>query len=263
MIAPSSGMTSLDDDSGLTLDFDDSGISLDAGDSGIALFDDDDSGISLDPDDMGNTMPMGAVGGAVASLGASGAKTMEIDMPSGGDTNDSEFELAGLDDDDDDFGTDTSVLMFDDDGGDEFSVASQAVAGQSEDDLVLEDLGADDSYEDDLGNDDFDDDFEDEEMDDVWDAEDQGEEDDGFEAGESQVGGFVAPAGADATKGGWAPADDRPWGMGWTAAVSIGALLSAVSAFVGAEMIRTMWMWTQPGQAESGLLSMLGGMFGG
>lgn len=263
LIAPSSGITLLDDESGLTLDFDDSGISLDSGDSGIALFEDDDSGISLDPDDMGQTMPMSAVGGVVPNLAASGANTMQMDMPSDGDTNDSEFELAGLDDDDDDFGTDTSVLMFDDDGADEFSVASEPGAARSEDDLVLEDLGSDDSFEDDLGDEEFEDDFDDEEMDDVWDAEDQDDEDDGFDAGESQVGGFVAPAGAAAVAGaGWAMADDRPWGMGWTTAVSIGALLSAVSAFVGAEMIRTMWMWTQPGQAESGLLSVLGGMFG-
>ncbi len=268
MIAPSSGITLLDDESGLTLDFDDSGISLDAGDSGIALFDDDDSGISLDPDDMGQTQPMSAVGGALANLGVSGANTMQMDIPASGDTNDSEFELAGLDDDDDDFGTDTSVLMFDDDdAGDEYSVASQPRSRRNEDDLVLEDLDAEDSFEDNLGDEEFEDDFEDEEMDDVWDAEDQDEEDDGFDAGESQVGGFVAPAGATATAtaaagAGWAMADDSPWGAGWTTAVSIGAILSAVSAFVGAEMIRTMWMWTQPGQPESGLLSMLGGMFG-
>ena len=268
MIAPSSGITLLDDESGLTLDFDDSGISLDAGDSGIALFDDDDSGISLDPDDMGQTQPMSAVGGALANLGVSGANTMQMDIPASGDTNDSEFELAGLDDDDDDFGTDTSVLMFDDDdAGDEYSVASQPRSRRNEDDLVLEDLDAEDSFEDNLGDEEVEDDFEDEEMDDVWDAEDQDEEDDGFDAGESQVGGFVAPAGATATAtaaagAGWAMADDSPWGAGWTTAVSIGAILSAVSAFVGAEMIRTMWMWTQPGQPESGLLSMLGGMFG-
>ena len=266
MIAPSSGITLLDDESGLTLDFDDSGISLDAGDSGIALFDDDDSGISLDPDDMGQTQPMSAVGGALANLGVSGANTMQMDIPASGDTNDSEFELAGLDDDDDDFGTDTSVLMFDDDdAGDEYSVASQPRSRRNEDDLVLEDLDAEDSFEDNLGDEEVEDDFEDEEMDDVWDAEDQDEEDDGFDAGESQVGGFVAPTGAAAAKGGavgWVAAEDSPWGAGWTTAVSIGAILSAVSAFVGAEMIRTMWMWTQPGQPESGLLSMLGGMFG-
>ena len=265
MIAPSSGITLLDDESGLTLDFDDSGISLDAGDSGIALFDDDDSGISLDPDDMGQTQPMSAVGGALANLGVSGANTMQMDIPASGDTNDSEFELAGLDDDDDDFGTDTSVLMFDDDdAGDEYSVASQPRSRRNEDDLVLEDLDAEDSFEDNLGDEEVEDDFEDEEMDDVWDAEDQDEEDDGFDAGESQVNGFLAPTGAAAAKGGagWVAAEDSPWGAGWTTAVSIGAILSAVSAFVGAEMIRTMWMWTQPGQPESGLLSMLGGMFG-
>ena len=43
--------------------------------------------------------------------------------------------------------------------------------------------------------------------------------------------------------------------------VSIGALLSVMSAFVGIELVRTMWLWTQPGQDTSGFLSMLGGMF--
>lgn len=255
MIAPNSGITLLDDD--------DSGITLDAGDSGIALFDDDDSGISLEGDDMGQTQPMSAVGGGLANLGASGANTMQMDMPTGGDTNDSEFELAGLDDDDDDFGTDTSVLMFDDDDtGDEFSVASEPT-GSADDDLVLEDLDGGDAFEDDLGDDDFEDDFEDEEMDDVWDAEDEDDGDGDFEAGESQVGGFVAPAeGAAAAGVGWA-ADDSPWGAGWTSAVSIGAIFSVLSAFVGVELIRTMWMWTQPGNPESWLLGMLGGMFGG
>ena len=45
-------------------------------------------------------------------------------------------------------------------------------------------------------------------------------------------------------------------------AYRIGALLSVLSAFVGIELVRTMWMWTQPGEPTSGLLGMLGGMFG-
>jgi len=35
-----------------------------------------------------------------------------------------------------------------------------------------------------------------------------------------------------------------------------------LSAFVGIELVRTMWLWTQPGEPASGLLGMLGGMFG-
>jgi hypothetical protein len=246
----------LGDDSGISLDVDDdSGLTLDAADSGIALFDDE-SGISLDAD-MGSTQPMSAVPGAAADLASTGAGTMELDIPD--DTNDSEFELAGLDDDDDDFGTDTSVLMFDDDtGADEFSVEAQPAMGGG-DDLAVEDYGTDDAFEDDLGDEEFDDDFEDDEMDDVWDAEDDAD-DDGFEAGESKVGGFAVPAGA-AAGAGWAM-QDAPWGGMWTAFVSIGALLSVASAYVGIELVKHMWMLNQPGQPASGLLGILGGMFG-
>ncbi|MEZ6130137.1 MAG: helix-turn-helix domain-containing protein [Planctomycetaceae bacterium] len=243
----------LRDDSGLTLEAADSGISLEAADSGIALFEDDDSGISLDGDNH-PTQQMKQVRGSLLDMDNSDTGTMEMDVPAM--ENDSEFELAGLDDDDDDFGTDTSVLMFDDDdaGGDAFSVASQPAIGT--DDLDMEDLGGDDVFEDDLG-DEFDDDFEDEEMDGVWDAEDQDDDDD-FEAGESHVGGSVVPAGA--AVGSWT--SDAPWGVGWTAAVSVTAAMTAASAFVGIELVRTMWMMNQPGQPTSGWLSMLGGMFG-
>ena len=238
---------------------DDSGITLDAADSGIALFGDD-SGISLDGEDMGSTQPMTAVAGAAADLGKSGANTMQMDLPS--ETNDSEFELAGLDDDDDDFGTDTSVLMFDDDdaSADDFSVESPAVTADHDDDFVGDDFAADDAFEDDIGDDDFDDDFEDDEMDDVWDAEDD-DDDEGFEAGESQVGGDFAPAAA-AVPMGWGAAQDQPWGGLWTTFVSFGAILSVMAAFVGIELVRTMWLWTQPGEPQSGLLGLLGSMFG-
>ena len=247
----------LGDDSGISLDLDDSGLTLEAADSGIALFDDD-SGISLDADDLGHTQPMAALGGGRGiDLGKSSANTTEMRLPEPGD-NDSEFELAGLDDDDDDFGTDTSVLMFDDDdAGDEFSVASQKSV--SNDDLDVADFDADDSFEDDLGDDWYDDDFEDEEMDDVWDAEDE-DSDDGFDTGESKVGGFAAPAGAAMAAG--RMVQDQPWGALWTSFVSVGAVLSVLSAFVGIELVRTMWLWTQPGEPTSGLLGMLGGLFG-
>ena len=96
-------------------------------------------------------------------------------------------------------------------------------------------------------------------MDDVWDAEDE-DEDDGFDTGESKVGDFVAPAGTSA--GGAWMVQDQPWGTLWTVFVSCGAVFSVLSAFVGIELVRTMWLWTQPGEPTSGLLGMLGGMFG-
>ena len=225
--------TGFADDSGITLDAGDSGITLDAADSGIALFDDD-SGLSLDDGDMGSTMPMKAVAGAGAALeDARGGQTTHMEIPQP-DREDSDFELAGLDRDDDDTGTDTSVLMFDDGTGSHESI--DAVVG------VEDEFGTDE---------DFEEEFE-EDLDDVWDAED--EVDDDFESGESQVDGFAAPAAGRVVS-------DAPWGTAWTTTVSVAAVFSALSAFIGVELVRTMWLWTQPGQSESWLLSILGGLF--
>ena len=71
---------------------------------------------------------------------------------------------------------------------------------------------------------------------------------------------FAAPAGAAMV--GARMVQDQPWGLLWTSFVSVGAVLSVLSAFVGIELVRTMWLWTQPGEPTSGLLGMLGGMFG-
>jgi hypothetical protein len=44
--------------------------------------------------------------------------------------------------------------------------------------------------------------------------------------------------------------------------VIIGSLFSVVGAFAGFELVRTMWMWFQPGGGESAFLQMIGGLFG-
>jgi excisionase family DNA binding protein len=265
-----SGISLEADDSGISLEMMDSGtalggddeITLDVADSGIALFDDD-SGISLEgADDMGSTQPMTSSGGIADALGNSGADTLHMELRDDDAGQDSEFELAGLDDDDDDdFGTDTSVLMFDDggdggDGGDDDDDDDAFAAAALADD-TNDTFADDDAFEDDLVED-MADDFEDDEMDDVWDAEED-DGDEGFDAGESQVGDVGAST-AVAGVGTWS--QDRPWGALWTTCVSVGALLSVLSAFVGIELVRTMWLWTQPGEPASGLLGMLGGMFG-
>ena len=128
------------------------------------------------------------------------------------------------------------------------------------DDVEDDTFADDDAFEDDLV-DDLDDGFEVDEMDDVWDAEED-EDDDGFEAGESQVGDLAGTAAGTAPAGVGMWTQEQPWGALWTTCVSIGALLSVFSAFVGIELVRTMWLWTQPGDHASGLLGMLGGMFG-
>ena len=175
-----------------------------------------DSGLALEEADMGSTMPMQAIPGAADVMAESGAQTMHMDIPDAGQ-NDSEFELAGLEDDDDDFGTDTSVLMFDDD--EDAAGSSATIQAPAVDDF------AEESFADDEGFDEFEDDFEEEELDDVWDAEEE-LDDDEFDEGESEVGGFTAPAAARVYS-----AADVPWGAGWTAAVTFTTLFSVVSAF--------------------------------
>jgi len=222
------------DDSGISLDgadsdfFSDSGISLDAGDSGVALMADADSGSSLNSDTA--TVQMDLQGeepgleGAAADVSATDAT--------------SEFDLGLLDGEEQDTGTDTSILMFD---------GAETEAG----DMEMSADGTDFADEDGDFDDDFADDYDDDELDDVFEADD----DDGFESGQSQVGGFVVPTGASAGV-------EAPWGRGVTAGVIIGSLFSVLGAFAGFELVRTMWMWFQPGVGESPFLQMIGGLFG-
>ena len=106
--------------------------------------------------------------------------------------------------------------------------------------------GDEEAFDDDEFAEDFDD-----EMDEVFEAEDEDE----FEAGKSQVG-FAAPAGPAARS------IEAPWGAAVTAGVAIGSAFSAVGAFAGFELVRTMWMWFQPGGGESSFLLFIGGFFG-
>jgi len=225
------------DDSGISLDAGDSGISLDVGDSGIALSADADSGIMLEPN-MGQTMAVDTMPGKIGA--DTGADTMQMDVadaamqPAGIATG--EFDLGLLEGEDEDDGTDTSILMFDDD---------------TDSDAALEDEGYAEGFDDGGGfDDDFAEDFDDDEMDDVFEAED----DDDGSSGHSTVG-FVAPSGQAAA------AVEAPWGTAVTAGVMVGSLLSAVGAFAGFELVRTMWMWFQPGAEPSWFLNTIGGFF--
>ena len=256
---------SLEMDSGISLSADDSGISLESFDSGANLA--DDSGISLDagdsgislgldegssaPEDMSRTMPMQAIPAARKMLSDSNAATTEFSIPVQKSGKDSEFELAGLDDDDDDTGSNTSVLTFEDDEADSArTIATKPIKAAVEDEVEEEfasdddDAGADDDYSDG------------EDLDDVHDAEDFEDED--FESGASQLAGATAGARVSARP-------DVDWGIGVKSLIAVSALLSVMCAVVGVELIRTMWAWTQPGSetASTGLLGMLGGLFGG
>jgi hypothetical protein len=222
------------DDSGISLDGADSdflsdiGISLDAGDSGVALMADADSGISLDSDTATVQMDLQ---GEEPGLEVAAADVSATDGTS-------EFDLGLLDGEEQDTGTDTSILTFD---------GAEAEAG----DMEMSADGTDFADEDGDFDDDFSDDYDDDELDDVFEADD----DDGFESGQSQVGGFAVPTGASAGV-------EAPWGRGVTAGVIIGSLFSVVGAFAGFELVRTMWMWFQPGVGESAFLQMIGGLFG-
>lgn len=251
-------------DSGVDLS-DDSGISLDAADSGISLEYDDDSGISMQPDDMGRTMPMQAIPGARAALGDSSAMSTQFDMPAQNYGKDSEFELAGLDDDDDEVGTNTSVLTFEDDDEDSsktVAIPTPARTAPQKAGGTAKPSGKKGAVEDEV-DDELDDSFDDGELDDeysddddegVHDAEDFDDED--FEEGQSQVGGFQAPA-----RGGVRAELD--WGVGLKSLIGFTTLLSVFCAVIGIELIRTMWLWTQPGSTAtpSAVLQTIGGLF--
>jgi hypothetical protein len=215
-------------DSGISLDSGDSGIGLDVGDSGVALMADADSGISLDSDTA--TVQMDLKGEDL------GLESSAVGVSATDGT--SEFDLGLLDGEEQDTGTDTSILMFD---------GSEA----EDDDMEMSAVGTDFADEEGDFDDDFADDFDDDELDDVFEADD----DDGFESGQSQVGGFAVPAGVSAGV-------EAPWGTGVTTGVIIGSLFSVVGAFAGFELVRTMWMWFQPGGGESAFLQMIGGLFG-
>ena len=232
---------------------DDSGITLDAGDSGITLDLDDDSGITMDSDNTNRTMPMHAIPGARKELSDATDKTTQFEIPKAAASNDSEFELAGLDDDDD-VGTNTGVLTFEDEEDLDSSrtVAVPSLAGAAAKDNVEEDAFDDDGTH---ADDEYSDDEYEEEGDlDVHDSEEF--EDDDFETGQSQVAGVPV-------QGHRGVRADVDWGIGTKAMVGVSALLSVMCAVVGIELVRTMWLWTQPsGEAPaSALLQMIGGAF--
>ncbi len=98
-----------------------------------------------------------------------------------------------------------------------------------------------------------DDEFGDDEDLDVHDSEEF--DDDDFESGQSQVAGF--PVTTRAVRA------DVDWSRGTKIMIGISAFVSVLCAVVGIELVRTMWLWTQPtGDAQaSSVLQMIGGAF--
>jgi len=266
-----SGISLEADDSGISLESYDSGISLegfesgtglgddnaitlDAGDSGISLDLDGDSGISMPPDDLSRTMPMQGIKGAKAGVSDSTSMTTQFEIPKSASSHDSEFELAGLDDDDEEVGSNTGVLTFEevDDPDSSRTMAVPALSGAAAKDEV--DEAAEEEFEDEESSyDDGEEEFEDDEDLDVHDSE--GFEDDNFESGQSQVAGFPVPMRAGRA--------DIDWGIGTKIMIGISTLVSVMCAVVGIELVRTMWLWTQPSSDApvSSILQMIGGAF--
>lgn len=226
---------------------DDSGISLDSGDSGISLDLDDDTGPA--PLDTSRTQPMQVIPGARKSL-VDSSKTMQLDIPAVGVGKDSEFELAGLDDDDA-LGTSTSVLTFDDDDlGDSKTITDSSLADSSA--LTDEAPATEEEYTDEYAGDDYGDEAS---------GGDEYEEFDDVDGEEGESDGFAPTTGTAAP--GVMRRSDVDWGMGIKTMIGFSALLGVVCFVVGVELIRTMWIWTQPGNnAEaSPVLSLISGMF--
>ena len=262
-----SGLNLNSDESGISLELD-SGISLEADDSGISLesYDDrntpsDDSGISLDagdsgisldlddvpspaPVDMSRTMPMQAIPSARKSLPEIG-RTTELEVPTAGVGRESEFELAGLDDDDS-VGTSTSVLTFDDDETPNArTVAASALSSSSVEEEMI-----DDSY-----SDGGDEDYEEESYDEYdADSADIDGDEEGFEVGTTSVSGATA---------GFARRSDVDWGIPVKTMIGLSAVIAVLCSVVGIELMRTMWIWTQPGAdaPASAILDLLGSIF--
>lgn len=230
--ADDSGISLESFDSGTDLGTDDSGISLDAADSGITLSSSPDSGISLESGDASRTMPMKSVPGGRKALRDAGGMTTEFDIPARKAGSDSEFELAGLGDDDDegDVGTGTDVLKFSDEDFDKAGSKKKAAVAEDE------------SYDDE----EYEEGFDDEELSGEDEYEDEDEEAE-----------FAAPAGTRASQRG-----EAAWGTGLNVMIGIGSVLSVVCSLTGIELVRTMWLWTQPGSPKSSILEIFGGLFG-
>ena len=265
-------------DSGVTLGTDDSGLSLadedaadagssvillgDAGDSGISLSDEAsgiglggaaDSGIALDLDDdahAGATQPMMKAG---VPRGRSEGPETEADMAvlAGlGEDADSEFELA-TDSAEQATGTDTSVILFEDDDDEDDFADTAAVATAGASNFELDEEGFDEFDEDEpvasaevLVDDD-------DELD-VFEASDDDFDDD-FASGVSHAEFSPGVAGPP-------PAEFD------TATVAGLAVAAALLLFLGLPMmfdlVRSLWGYNEPNIYSDTLLGALSSLYG-
>lgn len=267
-----------EEDSGITLD---SGVGLEAGDSGIALESADDSGLSLEgledsgialeaEEDSGISLATDDSGISLSDATDSGISLGEIGEGVGsGDFEETQLEIESFDDDSEfelsasDTGSDTGVIVFDDDEEiDEHGatmVRKSAGADSDEfgsDEFASDEFSGSEEFE-------FDDDLEvaedvigeDDELDDM-DVFDAGDEDfaESFEAGESHAD-FIAPQGAVA-----APVQ-HDWGIVTVLGLFLTTALMGLCVVVMFDFIRSMWSWQEPTGFTSSVMKSLAGLF--
>ncbi|MEX0701772.1 MAG: helix-turn-helix domain-containing protein [Planctomycetales bacterium] len=242
------------EDSGISLAGpSDSGISLLGEDSGFSARKSSDSGLSLGPgsdDELDRTIPM------LDSDDELGSQPTLAELPSRRGPKkpaaDSEFELEMVGDEE---GEDTSVILFDDEEGDDYSatvVKKQAEVPEAyglaeEEDFAYDDEFADDELEvatDVVGEDD--------ELDaDVFDEEDV---EGSFVSGGHE--GFAVPGGRVA-----APVQ-ADWGTGTFVGLLLSTSALVLCGIVTYDLVRSMWGWQEPTAINSTLLEQLRNLLG-
>ncbi len=242
-------LTEIAEGSGMALEpAGDSGISLEAvAESGISLEGADESGISLEP--SGSGVELGDV--TIADSGIAldlDEKTDEtqLEVPALVDDG-TNFEMAGAgQDEDEETGTDTSVLLFDDEeDADDYSAT---VVKKSDDADIFDEFG-------DIGDDDdldvVDDIFgEDDELADldVFDADDDVFDD------EEQDDDYAVPVEKIAAS------TEQEWGVGTFLSLLTATGLMLVCGMVLFELVKSIWSAEDPG-FSGGLIDTVGQMF--
>jgi len=249
-------LTEIAEGSGMALEpAADSGISLEAvAESGISLEGADESGISLEP--SGSGVELGDVtiadSGIALDLDEGSGIALDLDEK----TDETQLEVPALVDDGTDFemaqagedaetGTDTSVLLFDDEeDADDYSAT--VVKKSDEGDIFDEfgDIGDDDDL--DVVDDIFGEDDELEDLD-VFDADDDVFDDEEEDDYAVPVERIVATT-------------EQEWGVGTFLSLMTATGLMLVCGMVLFELVKSIWSAEDPG-FTGGLIDTVGGMF--
>ena len=251
--------TGTDSDISLAIGNDDESISLDTGgDSGIALDLPDDSGLSLDGATMEGTVPMMRLGSKAKPKKSGGDTATIVNMPvfdaddDAGGESDTDFELGALEGDS--AGTDTSVLLFDDeDDADDRGatvIKKKTVEHDETFDLNAGDEFADDEPEDELIGED--DELEEEVGEDFMADEGDFDEDLSSEEGQSDYGAASSGGGMR-----MAPVEQE-WGPVSFGLLTVSALGMLLAAGVMFDLVRVLWKAGEYGATAGPLIDMMG-----